>query len=196
MDLPRPEILTYEQVVHRAEGFLRTWSPDADIPVDIEHIVEQMGLDIVPIPGLKTAFDVDGFLTLDMTEIKVDQEIMMATEVRYRFTLAHEIAHYVLHADAFKEIQLSSVDEWFVFHTQLEDEWFEKQANWFAGALLVPKTALLMEYQTALAEARLAGADVSEMSAYSKMTVASAIAERFSVSAQVVHIRLEKLGLY
>lgn len=196
MPLPRAEFLTYEQIANRASEFLVSAGAGASIPVDVERIVEAMGLDIVPIPGLKTAFDVDGFLTMDMTEIRVDQEVMMTTEVRYRFTLAHELAHRVLHADAFREIELPDTDAWFVFHTQLEDEWFEKQANWFAGALLVPKTPLLVRYQAALADADLAGADVSELSSYSKMTMAGAIADQFNVSAQVVHIRLEKLGLY
>lgn len=196
MGIPRAEILTYEQVARRADAFLSAQSPDFEIPVNIEHIVEKMGLDIVPIPSLKTRFDVDGFLTLDMTEIRVDQEVMLTSEVRYRFTLAHELAHRVLHADAFREIQIDSVDRWFVFHTELEDEWFEKQANWFAGALLVPKGALLVKYESAMAAANRAGADTSEMSPHSKMTVAGAIAEAFNVSARVVYIRLEKLGLY
>lgn len=196
MKLPRADVLTYEQIVRRAQEYALVWNPTSEIPVNIERIVEQMGLNIVPIPSLKMAFDVDGFLTMDMTEIKVDQEVMMTSEVRYRFTLAHELAHYVLHAEAFRDIQVSSVDEWFIFHTQLENEWFEKQANWFAGALLVPKAELLMKYESALAAADLAGADVSEMSTYSKMTMAANIAESFNVSARVVYIRLEKLGLY
>jgi Zn-dependent peptidase ImmA (M78 family) len=196
MQLPRAEVLTYEQVARRAAEFLAGCDPQTSVPVDIERIVERMGLDIVPIPGLKTAYDVDGFLTKDMREIRVDQEVMMTTEVRYRFTLAHELAHLVLHADAFREIDLADVDEWFVFRTALEDDWFDKQANWFAGALLVPRSALLVEYQEALAAASLGGADVSELSAYSRMTIAAAIADHFNVSAQVVHIRLEKLGLY
>ena len=48
---------------------------------------------------------------------------------------------------------MSNVDDWFVFHTQLEDEWFEKQANWFPGGLLVPKAELLVNYKSALAAA-------------------------------------------
>ena len=48
MESPRAEVLTYQQVVRRAHKFSLIWNPDCEVPVNIDHIVEHTGLDIVP----------------------------------------------------------------------------------------------------------------------------------------------------
>ncbi|EJN04214.1 XRE family transcriptional regulator [Phyllobacterium sp. YR531] len=56
--------------------------------------------------------------------------------VRSRFDAAHELGHLILHRDI-------TLDDMESKSTRLR---IEREANWFAGAFLVPKTALLREF--------------------------------------------------
>jgi len=95
---PPPPILSYGDLRRRAGDFLRTHHPDGTIPIPIEEIVEsQHRIDIIPVPGLHKAFEVDGFISSDLKAITVDAFVYEQRPGRYRFTLAHELAHAVLH---------------------------------------------------------------------------------------------------
>jgi hypothetical protein len=68
-----PPFLPYRDLRRRAADFLRTRHPAATIPVPIEEIVEfRFHIDIIPVPGLQDAFEVDGFIASDLTNITVD----------------------------------------------------------------------------------------------------------------------------
>ena len=59
-----PPILSYRDLRRRAGDFLRTHHPAGTIPVPIEEIVEfRYRMDIIPVPGLQDAFEVDGFIS-------------------------------------------------------------------------------------------------------------------------------------
>ena len=59
MPLNVPHV-TYNQLRAAAEAFLKRYHASRKIPIPIEQIIEfQMGLDIVPLPGLLEAYDVD-----------------------------------------------------------------------------------------------------------------------------------------
>lgn len=57
---------------------------------------------------------------------------------RQRFTLAHEIAHFVLHRD---NVEYDFVDKEF-FRSSSSQDRIEQEANNFAGAILIPKEEL------------------------------------------------------
>lgn len=68
------------------------------IPVPIEEIVEfEFSMDVIPIDGLKAELGIDAFLTNDLEWIYVDQYVLLHAPTRYRFSLAHEVAHFWLH---------------------------------------------------------------------------------------------------
>ena len=95
--------LPYDKLRIVATNFLSQHHASGEIPIPIEKIVEfKLQLDIVPVPGLQDEFDVDAFLTNDLTEIRVDQFIQRQRPARYRFSLAHEVAHLLIHQDIFK----------------------------------------------------------------------------------------------
>lgn len=72
-----PPILSYEQINEQAEKFLEEHKADKKLPVPIEEIVEfDLGLDIIPFPNLQKDFDIDGFISGDLTSIYVDQFIL------------------------------------------------------------------------------------------------------------------------
>ena len=83
-----------DELVRQAEAFLAGYHASRKLPVPIEEIVEfGLGLDIVPVPGLQSSFDVVAYITRDCKEIRVDQYVLESRENRYRFSLAHEVGH-------------------------------------------------------------------------------------------------------
>jgi len=59
---------------YAARSFLQEHHPSLALPVPIEEIIDiRLGIDIVPIPGLQCAFDVDGFITSDLRTICADE---------------------------------------------------------------------------------------------------------------------------
>jgi len=72
----------------------------------IEYIIESgFGIRIDPVP-LKVQFAVEAFPAIGKNIIYVDIGLMddERQERRYRFTLAEELAHIILHADIYKKV--------------------------------------------------------------------------------------------
>ena len=107
-----PPFLSYRDLRRRAGDFLRTCHPAGTIPVPIEEIVEfRFRIDIIPVPGLQDAFEVDGFISSDLKSITVDTSMQKRRPGRYRFTLAHELAHAVLHRRIFLANRFRRVED-------------------------------------------------------------------------------------
>jgi hypothetical protein len=71
-DIQAP-VLSYEEIRRRADDFLATYHPSRKPPVPIEEIIEfRLRINIVPVAGLRRAFDIDAFTSSDCTEIIVD----------------------------------------------------------------------------------------------------------------------------
>lgn len=90
---------------------------------------------------------------------------------RQRFTLAHEIAHYILHRDMLG----SGVTDRGLYRSSLSDN-TERQANRYAATLLMPAPLVRKIY----AEGRQS---------------AHELAQTFQVSAAAAEIRMIELGL-
>lgn len=134
-----------------AEGFLLRYHPNGTHPVPIEEIIEfKLGLDIIPLAGLHKAFDIDGFLAADRSSISIDEGVYQSRPGRYRFTLAHEVGHYMLHKELYFQHKFRTVEEWKRFianFPEKEYSWFEWQAYEFAGLILVPGLHLEKRYR-------------------------------------------------
>ncbi len=134
------------QIERAANDFLAKYHPNLGIPIPIEHIIElQLGLDIIPVPGLRKAWDIDGFLTSDLSSIYVDEFVASNRQKRYRFTLAHEVGHFALHGEHYKQHSFNKVAEWKDWVASISDTEFgilESQANQFAGLVLAPPQKL------------------------------------------------------
>jgi len=141
----KPSRLTWNKIRSIVEDFRNEYIDPVDtIPVPIHKIIEfKLGLDIRPIFGLKDRADTEGFLQSNLTCISVDSKAYLDDRYRFRlnFTLAHEVGHYILYAEQYKKMNFASIGEYIDFQQSIDDdsiEWFEKQANEFAGRLLVP----------------------------------------------------------
>jgi hypothetical protein len=197
--LERP-VLSYEALRRRAADFLRTHHPAGTIPIPIEEIVElRYSIDIIPVPGLHEAFEVDGFISGDLKAITVDAFMYEHRPGRYHFTLAHELGHAVLHRRVFQEHKIRHVEEWKRFQREMDEEdrrWLEWQAYAFAGLILVPPEPLRTEYQKAARAAARVGLSLQKAGEVARSYVADWLARRFDVSPQVIERRLDKDGLW
>lgn len=90
---------------------------------------------------------------------------------RQRFTLAHEIAHFILHRDLIGD----SVVDNAMYRSCLSDEW-ERQANRYAANLLMPARLVRAKHQAGI-------------------LTASGMAAEFRVSPEAARIRMDELGL-
>jgi Zn-dependent peptidase ImmA (M78 family) len=116
-------ILSYDDINKRAEDFLREHKRNEILPVDIEAIAEfDLGLNIFPFPNLQETFDVEGFISGDLNVIYVDEFIYYQRPARYRFTLAHEIGHYIFHSDLIASFHPQSVADWSKFVLGIDEE--------------------------------------------------------------------------
>jgi len=188
--------LPHEKLRVVADEFLGKHHPSGELPVPIERIVEfKLGLDIVPVPGLKNQYDVDAFLTSDSTQIRVDGFIQAKHDSRYRFSLAHEVAHYLVHQDVFKQLKFSSIKEYkevILAIPQEEYQWIEYQAYALGGLILVPIKPLSDLFETKTAEAKKAGVDLQTIDERARKIVESNMGRYFGVSAEVIKRRMKK----
>lgn len=193
--------LPYDALRQKAEEFLHRYHRSRMIPVPIEEIVEfQFEMDIVPEPGLHEHFDIDSYLTADMTEIRVDEFVYQSRPGRYRFSLAHELGHRVLHEDVLSQLTFESITAWkqLVANAIPEREYgyLEYQASSFAGLALVPAPELATKYDEVCRIAEEHGLSIQQDSEVAREVVSAHIAEFFVVSPAVVRRRLEYDGMW
>ncbi|MGD9900514.1 MAG: ImmA/IrrE family metallo-endopeptidase [Calditrichaceae bacterium] len=154
MDYIRPQKLSRNFIRSKAEEFRQEFvNPPEIIPVPIIDIVElKLRITPIPIPNMQKSIDVDAFLSNDLKSIYVDQDMYFDDRYlnRLRFTFAHEVGHFVLHAKEIQQCQFRTEDDWLNFREDMQEEdlfFFEQQAYEFAGRLLVPINALKRSIQ-------------------------------------------------
>lgn len=187
--------LPYHTLQARADDFLRRYHPEGSLPVPIEEIAEfRLGLNIIPVPGLHRSFEIDGFTSGDLQDISVDESIYENHRSRYRFTLAHEVGHIVLHRHLYEGTSIRNAREWkkFINDMPLKDHSsLEFQAYAFAGLVLVPPAALFDQSKRLLAEAREPGA-AADPPEVTWTVVTYRLTQVFDVSFSVIEKRLAK----
>ena len=195
---PKAPFLKYDTDLRQAAArFLAKHHADGSLPVPIEEIIEfDFKMDIVPMPGMHQAFDVDSFISHDLTEIRVDQGVYDSRPTRYRFSLAHELSHRLLHADIFSELSFTTVSEWKDVLSSIPAKDYriiEWQANSLAGLILAPQLPLAAAFDEAKQMAETADFSLDDPAAIEHIEYF--IAKNFEVSSAVIHRRLEYDGL-
>jgi hypothetical protein len=147
-----------EQHAARVLGEVPTWIWDGrTLPVPVEHIADScFGLRVRDVDDLRTAPGVpdlpadqvlSGLLLPGVAEIWVNAAEARAWPPRRRFTIGHELGHWVLHQQGETTI--------FCRHGQIEEndedrpplDPIEEEANQFAAALLMPAELVRREYE-------------------------------------------------
>ncbi len=110
----RAPFIAPSDICRVADEFRNKFWPSKKIPIDVLLVAEfELGLEIRPISKLKEEADVDALLLGDWQTIVVDQNQYMDDRYtnRLRYSVAHELGHYVLHRDVFSQIPQGSLEE-------------------------------------------------------------------------------------
>lgn len=186
-----------------AQSFQKEFNLPKHVPTPIENIAEfGFEIDIIPIPGLERAFDIVGFISKDLTEIRVDEHVYHHQQGRYRFTLAHELSHAYLHRTIFENADFDDADSWKNFATsgigEADYARMEFQADYLAGLILVPETPLRRQFNLAIKKARATGLDVYVEREHAMNYIARHLSNEdiFNVSQKTVEIRISEDSLF
>ena len=172
--------------------------------VDIEHIIEVCyGIRIEAAP-LKWEFGIEGYPCLGGHKIFVDSALINEDkqERRYRFTLAEEFAHIVLHRDAWDGV--NTPEEWIGKWEKIPGDIYNKldnNAKELAGIILLPRHPFInraIEIKGKLCRALKYDSD--NLTDIQKNEIRHFIVRRlmddFNVNSQSCEIRLERLETY
>jgi Zn-dependent peptidase ImmA (M78 family) len=148
------------------------------LPVPVGDIVKQLGVDLTyeaydgDVSGMIYRYDDQAVIGVNSTH----------PPTRQRFTLAHEIGHYVLHEgnQLFVDRFVTRVN-WRNGESNIE----ETEANQFAAELLMPREFVVREVGNAISKRK-------EIDAQS---LANQLARLFNVSPQAMEYRLTNLGV-
>lgn len=125
----------YPLARRKAVELLQSYKIDTP-PIDPEAIAEAEGIDVVYVDFGDFSGDISGLYDFKANRILVNKAI---PDNRKTFTIAHELAHALLHRDYAKSENYAAMPRTNV-HTSKPDE--EREADVFAACLLVPKSML------------------------------------------------------
>jgi Zn-dependent peptidase ImmA (M78 family) len=154
-----------EETAKRALGNIECKEP----PVPVEEIAKKLGLEVVEFPFHEK---ISGLLKKEEGIIAVNKG---QHPVRRRFTIAHELGHFLLGHDIEKGVDETIDDTFDKPYPQ------EREANLFASALLMPSEWVTKEFKAQ-------GSDLSKVDL-------DKLASTFGVSKQAMTIRLLALKL-
>lgn len=151
--------------------------------IDVISVAKKLGF-IVANAGLSE--DMDGFIIVeegenDILGIHTDKLIGVNASKGLdwkRFTIAHEIGHFILHYDRDAVNGMYAHRE----HVKGKNE-TENEADFFAANLLMPREKFLQKYD----ELKIKGLSIDEMIIL--------LADKFGVTQPTIKRRFEELGL-
>jgi Zn-dependent peptidase ImmA (M78 family) len=139
-------------------------------PIDLDGIAKEMGVEIVRermgADSGKIVKTMDGDTPRYTIHVNLDHDVR-----RQRFTIAHELAHLMLHREAIGD----GLTDDALYRSRLDsyDPELEREANRFAADILMPVSLFVLEWK--------------------KLRDADRLASRFEASRQAVDIRLRWL---
>ena len=151
-------------------------------PLNVEEIAKQIGLNVKPFP-----FEdgVSGILVIDNGIGTIGYNVN-ESKVRRRFTIAHELGHYILHREQSKLFLDKNFKIYFRSDNAAENEQnqlMEQQANAFAAALLMP--AKILKDEMSKIEFDLGNEEAVK-----------SLAKIFNVSSTAMYYRIVNLELF
>ena len=115
-----------------AEAFRLAFRPGAFVPTPVDDIAESLfSLRVIDDHDIKES----GTLDPAAYEVRVNAAECAAAPMRRRFTIAHEIGHFVLHAQGATGVVFCRVTD----APEAPKQRIEREANRFAAELLMPE---------------------------------------------------------
>lgn len=140
---------TYEELWNIADKCLKKHN-QTSAPIDIDKIIESEGLNLHPVSYLKRNTGNSGALAGDLSIIYYDLHEEERHPRRIRFTLAHEFAHFLLHHELVRGMNLTSQQSWKEHVKRLYKDSYdmEKEADRLAAFILIPSNLLCKAQDT------------------------------------------------
>lgn len=185
-------------------------------PIPVDEIIEshlQLDYGFDDLSAVLSMPDVLGATWVQNRKICIDQSLdpteNPSMEGRYRFTAAHELGHWCLHRRRILENSSGLFETQskpsFICRTSLAKEPIERQADMFAGYLLMPKELIHNAWKSIFGtlDAYVAVNEIKNLSArwglaednQPTVKVAKQLAQMFKVSGQAMQIRLIEMNL-
>jgi len=188
-----PYLSNYD-IEQKVERFRENFG-DNKIPVDIEHIIEiKLKISIAPIPNFLKIIGTDALIASNWQTLYIDNDEYMdeRRHNRLRFSLAHEIGHFVLHKEIYDSLNIKNLNDYYKLNKDIPREqygYLETQANKFANYLLIPRKILRVERGKIIERIKedLKGIDIKTLNSY----LAIPLSDIFKVSEEVIAIALD-----
>jgi len=175
----------FEDVEETASDLIFKYKID-EPAIPIEILAQNEGLTVTP---YDFGDDVSGVLVIKDNKGVIGYN-KSHSKVRQRFTIAHELGHYLLHKGTSKKEEVF-VDKDFIIKFRNKENSYDKnearqeiEANAFAAALLMPKAFLFVEFEQ------------NDYSNLSEADLISRLAKKFNVSVLAMTYRLANLNLF
>ncbi len=186
-----------ERAVDRllSESFSRGIDPpiDIDLVAEKQPLIDSIGL----IPSMRSKFNVDAVLYQNKEgrfDILIDSDTDSFWRVKAHFSVAHELGHVVLHPRLYSGCV--TIDDSVALSNRIRKSYrqIEREANYFAGAILVPRQTIFDDTQQ-LYKGILDGyaGDIGWENVISMLH--SALANRYQVGVEPMQIRLSQLSI-
>lgn len=195
---PRP-VLTWQEIASVAGTFAEAHRlAEREYPLDVEEIAEfDLEIEIRTAVGILEECGMPAQLGPGDRRpiITVDAEQWRSQTSFYRYSVAHEIGHYVLHREWLEKVWnlFDSIESWkqvIAARSERDYGWIEAQAEEFASYLLAPEAVFdpFLSSQLALLETPSAGLQSDDLIPY----LANPIGVRFGMSNSAAQARIRK----
>ncbi|OGG86986.1 hypothetical protein A3B87_03355 [Candidatus Kuenenbacteria bacterium RIFCSPHIGHO2_02_FULL_39_13] len=172
------------------------------LPVDIEKIIDvDLEINIIPLPNLEKLCNTDALITSDWKSLYIDKDLFEdeRRQNRLRFSLAHEIGHFILHRNFYASLAINSFEDFYAFIEFIPAEqygYLETQANKFAGHLLAPRDLLSdklnKELKKASQKINIDNLDKLLLKSY----ISNPLAKEFGISQESMEIVLNEFDFF
>lgn len=158
-----------------------------ELPINIEEIIKYLNIKLNKNPNFQK-IKLDGMISVKNKEPEIWINPMKTQlEGRLRFTLAHELGHFMLHIAPDNNLEKDrSIEDDEVSYNR-DDNWdhIEMEANNFASQLLMPSSMITDETKKLL----------NKNPNLSKDEIIENLASIFNVSKLAMKYRLKKMGV-
>ena len=146
-----------EEIEKKANSFRdKIW--DGSLPIDIERILDvKLKFDIIPVPNLYKLCGIDAMIASNWQFIYVDKLGFEdeRCQNRLRFSLAHELGHFILHKDVYTSFGVEEFQDFLKLFEKISNKeygYLEIQANKFANCFLLPRDILRVKREGLIKE--------------------------------------------
>lgn len=191
LDIP---YLDFSHIQRIANWEIRDFCPDGTPPVPIREIIKNKHNLKIQLSDMSFFKDSSleerplGFNDFFKGIIYLREDLAEPDQSgRRRFTLAHELAHFILHAEYFQGLSYEHFLELYISnHPRLE-----RQANLLAGALLIPTRYLYVDLSNTKKDPAYQGFIYHEEALE---LFEEQVSKRYKVSREAVRVRFKELN--